>query len=303
MELAIASIDYPDFLYSLFCSYALMPSAICKRSPVLFLFGLSGSGKSTAGKLIGKARNLPLLSSSDTFPSIRNNLNQMKYGTINDDDETELDFEYEQNAIMVWDDLDPQVLLDQPNIFRMLKFGCDRSTQWISISSQKAGTNMRFGTFAPKVISSVSPIWSLPKLSELERRSIVFPHKKTDRTLDNLDLINFHGFSDLYNDFWSNEEHCKRFALARKRLNRKGLDPMYIDWISTGLALDYFDESEAIDIFNKYNKDILEPIKNKSSLAFLELLKDFIETRTLISQKIGRDASLDPSELIKACSQ
>jgi hypothetical protein len=296
LELSKTCVDYPDYIYPLYASYALMPSAICKRVPILFLYGLSGSGKSTSGKLVACARNLPILSSSDSFASIRNNLNQMKHGAEDDEGENVLDYEYERNAVMVWDDLDPSALIDQPNIFRLLKFGCDRATQWISISSMKAGINMKFGTFTPKIISSVSPIWSVPKLSELERRAIVFPHKKSERTLANLDAINFSGFTSLYDSFWESTENCKR-------LNKKGVDPIYIDWISTGVALEYFDETEGVDYLDGYLSMVLVPIRDKSSLAFLELLRDFIETQTLISQRLGRCDAIDPSELIKACSQ
>jgi hypothetical protein len=43
--------------YKIIAAYAFIPSALAKVVPYLFLFGRSGSGKSTIGKLIAKLRS------------------------------------------------------------------------------------------------------------------------------------------------------------------------------------------------------------------------------------------------------
>ncbi|MBR8829965.1 MAG: hypothetical protein N5P05_000491 [Chroococcopsis gigantea SAG 12.99] len=304
--------SYPENIYSLLdkfvyypnetlkilvLAYGLCPSALSKRLPLLFLYGTSGTGKSTAGKFVAKVRGKHILSSSDTFASLRNYL-----------DETKFIDELELNCILVWDDLDPSVLIEQPNVFRMLKVGYDRQTQWISISSQKAGTNIRFATFSPKIISTIHPVWTLPKLSELDRRSIVVAHNKPDKEIEVLDLdsFSFYGLPIAYEEFWGNELTCKMFLETRKRFIRKKFDwlgndekQLLGDLVATVAGLNYFEtESKIYGWLEDYWVNHLLPIKNKSSLAFIELLQDYIKEHTMLEMKLQSFIPIDSKHLL-----
>lgn len=303
LSLADNFLWYPnDSLKILLVAYCLVPSALSSRLPLLFLYGTSGSGKSTAGKFIAKVRGKSILSSSDTFASIRNYLNETKFHE---------DSTIEKNCILVWDDIDPNVLTTKEDIFRMLKVGYDRQTQWISISSMKAGQNLRFPTFSPKVISSIHPVWTYPKLSELDRRSIVIPHKKPLESVELLDLdcFSFKGLRELYDQFWMNEETCKFFLTFRKKFVRKRFDwissedkLLMADLISTVFICNLLESEEKIyDWLKEYWLNFLKPIKNKSSLAFIELLQEYVLEHKKREDKLGAIFPIDAKNLLETC--
>jgi hypothetical protein len=86
----------------------------------------------------------------------------------------------EKNAFMVWDDIDPSVFTTRPDIYRLFKFGYDRSTDTISISSDKAGKNLKFRCFCPKIFSSVSPLHTDSNFPELKRRLLTIKTKRLE---------------------------------------------------------------------------------------------------------------------------
>jgi hypothetical protein len=169
--------------YDIIVAYTLMPSALCKIVPYLFLYGESGSGKSTIGNLISKIYGIQISSSGDSFAGIRNSLNKRKFNMIEIDDLTSSIVpirytETETNTCMVWDDIDPKVFSSNPDIYRLFKFGYDRSSDKIEVSSDKTGENLEFHCFCPKIFSSVFPLHLSDGLIELRRRLIVVPTAK-----------------------------------------------------------------------------------------------------------------------------
>jgi hypothetical protein len=69
-------------LFMLITAYLLLPSALCRITPYLFLCGVSGSAKSTIGKLAASLYGVPINSSGDTFAAIRNSLDERKFKHI-----------------------------------------------------------------------------------------------------------------------------------------------------------------------------------------------------------------------------
>jgi hypothetical protein len=214
LALVKRTIVLPYDFYDIVCSYFLIPSALASVVPYLFLWGTSGSGKTTLAKLASHVHGIAINSSSDTFAAIRNELEEKRWtqeGT-------------EKNAFMVWDDIDPSVFTTRPDIYRLFKFGYDRSTDTISISSDKAGKNLKFRCFCPKIFSSVSPLHTDSNFPELKRRLLTIKTKRledfdsSDRErmgmlvgdihrsqLIDLNLVNWDGMSWEFKEFWGLE--------------------------------------------------------------------------------------------------
>lgn len=152
----------PHDFYDIIAAYFLLPSALCRNIPYLFLYGQSGSGKSTVAKIASYLHGVPINSSSDTFAAIRNALEDRRYGhaTIQDPDNPDNTWtdKVPRNTIMVWDDINAQTFTSQPNLYNMLKFGTNKSTSTIAISGKEIGETLKFNCFCPKVFSSISPL-------------------------------------------------------------------------------------------------------------------------------------------------
>ena len=184
--------------YDIITAYFLLPSALCRIVPYLFLCGQSGSGKSTIGKLVSKIYGIEINSSSDTFAAIRNSLNERKYGYIEESNpDSVMGASYsktELNTCMVWDDVDPSTFRGNPDIYRMFKFGYDRSADKIMVSSDKVGENIEFHCFCPKIFSSVSSLHTMEDFRELHRRLLVVPTKKIeDMSAERQNQLGLHG--------------------------------------------------------------------------------------------------------------
>ncbi len=58
-----------DLAYELVTAYILIPSALARVCPILFLNGARGTGKSTLGFLASKVHGVHVHTSADTFPA------------------------------------------------------------------------------------------------------------------------------------------------------------------------------------------------------------------------------------------
>ncbi|MEC4896338.1 MAG: hypothetical protein SAL07_25530 [Oscillatoria sp. PMC 1051.18] len=253
--------------YDLITAYLLFPSALAKQCPILFLYGKSGSGKSTIGKLASKLYDVSISAPDNTAAAIRNEIHLRKF-PYNDG--------IEENSILIWDDIDPAVFYNNPVIYRILKVGYDRSTGFIQIASQ-GGENLTFGVFLPKITCSITALHTIPEFSELARRMLIIPTKKWEEFTKeeqeannkdgqfnineklNIDDFNWYGIEKLIYEFWRNPSRCKSYIYLRKKLKRhsEGLTgsrwTISVDLLATGLATEvWLSIDEAINCIKKY---------------------------------------------------
>ncbi|WP_319418869.1 hypothetical protein [Pleurocapsa sp. FMAR1] len=182
------TIFLPYDFYDIIAAYFLLPSALCKIVPYLFLNGQSGSGKSTVAKLAGYLHGSPVNSSSDTFAAIRNSLSKRKkawaYRQGAEPGEVGSAVSVEKNICMVWDDVSASTFTNSPELYNMFKFGYDKSTDKIIVSSRETGVNIEFRCFCPKIFSSITPLHLDDRFKELKRRLIVIPCKRVEELTD-----------------------------------------------------------------------------------------------------------------------
>ena len=291
----------PLILYPIAISYMFLPSALSRCIPLLVCYGESGSGKSLTGFFASKLHDVQILSSSDTFASIRNTLNNHKYY----DDGTE------KNFLMVWEDIDPTIFTDKPDIYRLLKYGIDKATDTISIALQN-GVNMSFRVFSPKILSTISPLFSDDNFIEIKRRCLILTTKKIKDSdindLLNIREIDFNGFNDEFINFWHNEETCIKFVSYKRQLTKikkHGLSPekwlISVDLLATLLTLeiefkhdeetliidDVFDAIEFINNYWNYHDSVADDISDNLKKLIIEFLtENNIHSDVVIPPKI-----------------
>ncbi len=304
----------PYDYYDILGSYFLLPSALCRVIPYLLLTGQSGSGKSTLAKLASYLHGIAINSSSDTFAAIRNSLDKRRKGLI------ELPYqgegfetyhkEVERNTCMVWDDIDPSVFSNSPDLYRLFKFGYDRSTDKIMVSSKETGDNLEFHCFCPKIFSSISPFHLDDRFKELKRRLIVIPCKRVEELtqerkdelsitdndwqskLIDLTAYDWKGFNQLFDDFWD-IEIARWFVDVRAMLGSsvRGLSSQQraisLDLMAAGIASGIWqDEDEAIDSLKNYWEWFKQETEKNAGLG--GLLKDYIRQECRNATNAGK---------------
>lgn len=323
------TIYLPNNHYKIIATYAFIPSVLARVVPYLFLYGVSGSGKSSIGKLIASLHGISLNSSSDTFASIRNSLNERRTGyTIVPSDSPSFpdgcNKEVEINTCMVWDDIDAKVFTTQGDLYRLFKFGYDKSADKIEMSSIDKGKNETFHCFCPKTFSSIVPLHSDDRLLELRRRLLVIPTKKLEdlpqdrifeldnhplrnnRELINVDLINWEGFDNEFRSYW-NLEKAREYLALRKILSRKlrtftsNQKIVSLDLLVTGITANIWNsESEAITDIKSYWEWFDKEIQiNQEPLTLM--LKNLVETEELNALNNGTKINISNAQIRAYC--
>ena len=297
------TIFLPHDFYDIIAAYFLLPSALCRTIPYLFLYGQSGSGKSTVAKIASHLHGCNINSSSDTFAGIRNDLQDRRYGwteaPLRNDPTQTYNKQVEKNIAMVWDDIDSSVFTNSPDLYRLFKFGNNKSTDKIIISSKEAGTNLEFHCFCPKIFSSISPLHLNDSFRELRRRLIVIPCRRIEElsderrdelgvTKDNwqsklidLDVYNWKGFSSIFAEYWDLDA-AERFINTRRSLSTsaRGLSSQQrsisLDLMATGIATGIWqDEAKALTRVKAY-WDWFQ-LETEKNVGLGGLLKSFIK--------------------------
>ena len=313
----------PYEFYDIITAYFLLPSALCRTVPYLFLFGQSGSGKSTVAKVASYLHGSGINSSSDTFAGIRNDLNARRKGLVKVKDENSYTGDYlketERNVCMVWDDVDASVFTNSPDIYRLFKFGSNKSTDKIILSSSEVGENLEFHCFCPKIFSSISPLHLDERFKELKRRLIVIPCKRVedltderkaelnlvdgawqDKILD-LDTYDWSGFETNFRGEWDLEQ-AGIFIKMRDLLGQsvKGLTSqqrsMSLDLMATGITTNVWeDEIQALERIKAYWAWFKTETEKNSELG--SLLRDYIKQETKNARNGGRPLEIYTTEL------
>ena len=284
----VAKLPEANTQLPILASVALTPSTLSTISPVNFLYGATGTGKSAVGVIISKLfKNVTPLMGTATTASIRNELNSRKW----------LDWpdcEYETNCCLIWDDIHPALFTLE--LFTILKCGYSRETSITTIAGAN-GVNIRFDTYGPKWISSISPLWANNEYQELKRRSLIFHTKALSdfETLpDNLTLFDyesicFNGLSKKFDDFWSSENNLIEYSRQKRSLSKhrsklKNLQlfKITLDALTTGIITGIFNsEDHAIESLVKYEKYLNDFINLRPpSLVILSSFLKEIESKT-----------------------
>lgn len=310
---AAVELPYP-VQYQLIAAYTLTPSALANILPILVLYGQRGTGKSTTGQLISYLHGVSIHTGADTFAAIRNDLNSRRWKQLvlpaNEDDEEHIPIakKIELNTILVWDDIDAKILIEQPNIFRMLKSGYNKATDTISIAGT-GGRNIKFNCFSPKIVSSTTPIWGDSRFSELERRILVVKFGKAVNPPSlKLESYDWHGFEQVFKNYW-NIDRAKAWLEYRLELDscldNTTRSTITLDLMATGLTVGLWSDTEAaINYFEDYWKWYeLEAATGDSALT--GLLKQFINDRLNKEEQLALkfgcqpECEIDPRELKK----
>lgn len=313
----------PYDFYDIIAAYFLLPSALCKLVPYLFLYGQSGSGKSTVAKIASYLHGVNINSSSDTFAGIRNSLESRRsgYADVVDPDNPNRTWRtsVEVNTCMVWDDINSQTLTSQPELYNMLKFGTDKTSSKISVSSKEIGENLEFECFCPKIFSSITPLHLDDRFRELKRRLIVIPCKRVEELSESrklqlgldendwqsnlLDLSSYDwkGFNKEFEQFWD-MELAGLFVSTRKLLSKsiRGLSSQQrsisIDLITTGVVSGIWaDELVATDRLKAYWEWFKTETEKNTGLG--SLLKSYIRQEEVNANNGGRPFGIPTNAL------
>ena len=313
----------PHDFYDIITAYFLLPSALCRVIPYLFLHGQSGSGKSTVAKIASYLHGVNINSSSDTFAGIRNSLDTRRrgYAEVADPDDAEKTWNkyVERNTCMVWDDINAQTFTSQPNLYNMLKFGTDKSTSKITLSSKEVGENLEFECFCPKIFSSITPLHLDDRFRELKRRLIVIPCSRVEELPDerkaelgivddswqgrllDLSAYDWGGFSKQFDEFWD-LEMAEMFLTTRSVLAKsvKGLSSQQraisLDLLATGITSGVWeDENVAVERIKAYWKWFKKETEKNAGLG--GLLKEYIKQEETNAKNGGRPLQIHTHEL------
>ncbi|PSB11103.1 hypothetical protein C7B62_06645 [Pleurocapsa sp. CCALA 161] len=309
-----SSVFLPHDFYDLIAAYFLLPSALCNVVPYLFLHGQSGSGKSTLAKVAKHLHGVAFNSSSDTFAGIRNSLDQRRTTWVEmplpEDSRRTYSKQVEKNTCMVWDDVDASVFINSPDLYRLFKFGYDRSTDKITLSSKEVGQNLEFRCFCPKVFSTISPLHLDDRFRELKRRLIVIPCKRVEEipearlsemgiTVDNwqqkllnIDAYDWSGFSKEFQAYWDLDK-AQAFIETRRELTKSkvGLTSQQlaisVDLLTTGIVAGIWeDRHHAVTRLKTYWDWFKSETEQGAGLG--QLLKSFLVSEIKSCQVSGR---------------
>lgn len=313
----------PYDFYDIVTAYLILPSALSRIVPYLFLYGQSGSGKTTVAKLACKIHGIKPNSPTDTFAGMRNDIDMRRYGNTDvvhpEDEKMTYRKQVEVNTHMVWEDIDPGKFAGNPDLYRLFKVGYDRSTDKITISSKEVGENLEFKCFCPKTFSSISPLHLDDRFRELKRRLIVIPFKRVEELNDerkgelgitnedyhqkliDIDVYDWKEFDGVFKEFWD-LSLASSFMKTRKALSKsvKGLTSqqraisldLMATGISSGIWTDIEQATERMKLYWKWFKG-----ETEENAGLSQLLADYIKQEARNAQTGNTNLAIPVSQL------
>ncbi|CDM94522.1 hypothetical protein [Limnospira indica] len=259
---ACAILPYPDIQFPVITSFICSPVTLMSTAGCLFLWGSSGTGKSQIATIAASLYNTDTVLANSTFASLRNKIQQERYYDP-------LRSEFERNFLLVWEDITPNLLIENENMLSLFKV-LNRKNSRITISSQTPGQNMMFNAFALKVINSIHPIWTFWELNELKRRMFPIWFKKRQSMtseeykgngfelteLSDIEDINLGKISSRLEMFWRDINNCTNYAKTKRTMQKKKQDiinyRLSIDVIATHSMIYKTSIDNSIKAFNRY---------------------------------------------------
>ena len=310
-----------DF-YDIIAAYLILPSALSRMVPYLFLYGQSGSGKSNVSKLCMRVHGIETTSPTATYAGLRNLIEKRRYGyaDVCHPDEPEYTWRklVEVNTHLIWEDIDANKFTQNMDLYSMFKIGFDRNTDKIVLSSKEVGENLEFRCFCPKTFSSISPLHLDDRFRELRRRLIVIPFKRVEdlsnerkaelgikydnyhSKLIDCDGLDWKGFSNEFKTFWD-MELGKQFIDTRRILSKtvQGLTSQQraisLDLLTSGIVSGiWIDEVEAVEKLKVYWKWFKQETEQNAGLG--QLLKEYLKQEE-------KNAKAGSTELVISVSQ
>jgi hypothetical protein len=220
---------------------------------------------------------------------------------------------------MIWDDVDSTVFNGSPDLYRLFKFGTNRATDKIILSSQNIGENLEFHCFCPKIFSSISPLHLDDRFRELRRRLIVIPCQRIEELSDHrkaqlnvtdddwssklldLDSWDWKGFNSVFEEFWD-IKHATAFINVRRLLSQSnyGLNSqtrgISLDLLACGIVAGVWqDETDAINRLKTYWNWYKNETERNAGLG--TLLKEYICQETANARNGNRELMIFTSQL------
>lgn len=289
-------------------SAIITPTPMCDILPVVFCIGGSGSGKSTIGMVASEIHSSPILNSSSSPMSIRNECNRLRFG---EDGE-------ERIYMLIWDDIKASTFLDSPTIYSIFRGGYNRSTDTVTVAGQD-GTNFIYRVFGARLVSSIEPVFNHPRMAELQRRTIPIVCKKfgnftQEEQLESGVTLGFsigdkpdpsdydwNGVKTEMIAFWNDDDRLLRFAQTKAKLKRSKklkdkLGDFFIlgrDLISTAVAAELFDSlDDAVEAFATYwNAIALPQFSDLSAMA--QVIQGFLDDALEPIKKMNMNAGYE----------
>lgn len=268
---------------SILMAFLMTPSAMSNNLPIGVLYGSSGSGKSETAKLISALHNTPVQTAASTFASLRNVISNSRF--------YDSDKQFERNFMLVWDDINERVFLDSEQMFSLFKSGINRKS--LITIADKNGVNIEFHPFSPKCVSTVSPFWEHPKLTELKRRILPFLFKKVVDfesvviDLISCDDINFNGLANEFESFWRYKPNREEFNNSKRSLARMKssvipleIQRLYTDVIATLATVTELSPKDALKQFELYYEFINANILD-SNIGVTRIFEEWIEQQEI----------------------
>ena len=288
--------------WRLICSYLALPSRFAHNSPICFSVGKPGSGKSQLARIVAAMLGLDMADSGSTTAGLKRLIMSSKFrnpggGIVSSN---------EQDFFVLWEDLSTETLNDVDR-FSFIKNGVNYRATFIKAGESVSDVS-KFPIFAPKIVSSISPLWLIHDYRELQRRVLVVNHKpfqewKSDdfcvetqgrhpNDLLEIEEIDFQGFKGEREMFW-NLNHA-RFKEIRKSLSRaktelsRPLFTMLLDILVTGIICGYYSDSkDAIQDAERYWNRHLATIESASD-PLTAILKPFLANIESMGSQITR---------------
>ena len=303
-------IPYANIQLPIVTAYALIPSALATVVPILYLYGLRGSGKSTIAVIISELHKTEVFSSATTFAAIRNTFNNQRwYNAVEHDGE--------KNTCLVVDNINKETLNNEL-LYAFFLNGYNRKTDTISIA-KPGGENMTFKVFGTKVLSSVHPLYAQSKFSELNRRCMVVKCKPFEQMIDveksvehlrrdfsladkvKLEELDLSLLKQEFDNFWNDENNLVEYAVVKRQLSsrRKSFKlpdvitgarwTISVDLLTTGIVTKVWENMEdAIEGLVEYWRWYDDHVATEYG-ATHKLLEAFIAEETANAREYNKD--------------